>query len=115
MYNKPNKSKNHISNPSITYLLEKCNSNTLRFRYFGFQYIYEQIQNRNRIHSSPHAMWSVIFAVSFIVAWLTVQQIWSDRNLHRFILRGMVDPTSLIWRGCNLYRFIVRAWLTLPA
>ena len=41
---------------------------------------------------------SVIFTVSSIVAWLTLTSlIWSDRNLHRFILCGMVDPTSLIW------------------
>ena len=31
--------------------------------------------------------------------------IWSDRNLHRFILRGMVNPTSLIWSDRNLHRF----------
>ena len=36
-------------------------------------------------------------------------QICSNRNLHRFILRGMVDRTSLIWRVRNLCRFIVRA------
>ena len=34
---------------------------------------------------------------SVILAIDTISLIWSNRNLHRFILRGMVDPTSLIW------------------
>ena len=50
------------------------------------------------------------------MAWLTIPaKIWSNRNLNRFILHGMVDRTSLIWRICNLCHLIVCAWLTIPA
>ena len=51
---------------------------------------------------------SVIFAVLFIMEWLTVPALYGATVIFAVILRGMADHTSLTWSDCNLSRFIVR-------